>query len=220
MSEPLFRRAFSIYDYDEKAGITDVLYQVVGRGTYQLSTIQAGQDIDVIGPLGNGFNLPDLNSHLIIVTGGIGLPPLYLLAKYCLRMGFSGKQITFLCGFTSCESAGMAERVGELPIDLQYSSDDGSIGFKGLVTKLLEQKLQHGLAAITPLICACGPHGMLKEVKSIAAKNKLRCYLSLESMMPCAVGTCMGCVVKKEGKEDYLRVCREGPVFDASEVEL
>lgn len=219
-SDPLLRRAFSIYDYDESTDIADVLYKVVGRGSQLLSRVTPGEVIDVLGPLGNGFPLPRRDDHLILVAGGVGLPPLHLLAKWCLKQGFSVRQITFLCGFTSEKERRMAERLERMPVELHFSTDDGSLGFHGFVTELLKDRLNGGLGAQNPLICSCGPDAMLKVVQAIARERKLRCLLSLESIMPCGVGTCLGCVVKQEGEERYVRVCREGPVFDAAEVEL
>jgi dihydroorotate dehydrogenase electron transfer subunit len=214
------RRAFSIYDYDEAAGVVDVLYKVIGRGSQLLSKLKSGEALDVLGPLGNGFDLPADLERLVLVAGGVGIPPIYLLGKASIRRGFAGNKITFLCGLTSTAELPMADRLKELPIDLQFSTDDGSLGFKGYVSDLLRQRLADGSLGREPLICACGPDGMLRAVQAICREQHKRCYLSLESIMPCGVGTCLGCVVPKEGEEKYLRVCREGPVFDAEEVDL
>jgi dihydroorotate dehydrogenase electron transfer subunit len=219
-TDPLLRRAFSIYDYDESAGIVDILYKVLGRGTEVLSRIRQGETLDVLGPLGNGFDLPLTIDHLVLVAGGVGIPPVYLLAKSHLRQGFDGNKISYLCGLTTAAEKPMADRVMKLPINLQFATDDGSIGFKGFVSELLRARLDDGSLGSSPVICACGPDGMLKAVQAIAREYDKKCYLSLESIMPCGVGTCLGCVVKKDGEEKYARVCREGPVFEASEVEL
>jgi dihydroorotate dehydrogenase electron transfer subunit len=219
-TDPLLRRAFSIYDYDESSGIVDVLYKVFGRGSQLLSGVTAGETLDVLGPLGNGFDLPKDIDHLVLVAGGVGIPPVYLLAKSYLRQGFASDKISYFCGLTTAKERAMARRVEKLSINLQFSTDDGSFGYKGLVSELLRTRLNDGSVVANPVICACGPNGMLKAIQTIAKEHGCRCFLSLESIMPCGVGTCLGCVVKKAGKEQYLRVCREGPVFDASEVEL
>jgi NAD(P)H-flavin reductase len=104
-TDPLLRRAFSIFDYDERNGTIDILYKVFGRGSYLLSKVAAGEVIDALGPLGNGFEQPDKDEHLILTAGGVGLPPLYLLAKCALMNGFEPRQITFLCGFGSASAA-------------------------------------------------------------------------------------------------------------------
>ena len=219
-TDPLLRRAFSIYDFDEATGIVDILYKVFGRGSQLLSEVMAGEMLDVLGPLGNGFKLPRDFSRLVLVAGGVGIPPVYLLAKSYLRQGLAGDRITCFCGLTSAYERPIAERVEKLPINLQFSTDDGSFGYQGFVSELLRTRLNDGSLGANPVICACGPNGMLKAVQTIAREHGNRCFLSLESIMPCGVGTCLGCVVKKAGEEQYLRVCREGPVFDANEVEL
>ena len=185
-----------------------------------LSKVAPGEVLDVLGPLGNGFTKPAASDHLVLVAGGVGIPPIYLFAKHSLLNGFDPKRITFLCGLPSKMDQPMAERVADLPIELRYSTDDGSLGQRGFVSELLEEQLAKSKSGPNPMICACGPEGMLKAVQKIAKERRMRCLLSLESIMPCGVGTCLGCVVKKDGEEKYHRVCREGPVFDATEVVL
>jgi len=219
-SDPLLRRAFSIYDYDEHEGVIEVLYKVFGRGSYILSRVRAGELLDVLGPLGTGFEIPKLDRQLIMVGGGVGIPPIYLLAKCCLREKFPAERITFLCGFADKTDLVLAERVKKLNLRTEFSTDDGSFGYHGYVSELLRVTLEAGFDATKTNIYACGPEGMLAAIKRVAQEREIRCYLSLESIMPCGVGTCLGCVVKKTGEERYHRVCREGPVFDANEVEL
>lgn len=218
--DPLLRRAFSIFDYDEKTGIIEVLYKVFGRGSAILSRVAPGQVLDLLGPLGNGFPLPDKSKNLLLVGGGVGIPPIYLLAKTCLNNGHDPKKMTFLMGFGKAEDCRMGERVEKLPIAQKMSTDDGSRGHKGFVSDLLRELLAGGLAGENTVIYSCGPEGLLKAVQALAREFKTPCYLSLESIMPCGVGTCLGCVVKQVGEDKYQRVCREGPVFEAGEVEL
>ena len=219
-NDPLLRRAFSIFDYDEQTGTVDVLYKVFGRGSAILSRVAAGHVLDLLGPLGNGFPIPNKSKQLLLVGGGVGIPPIYLLAKTCLRNGHDPKLIKFLMGFGKAEDCVMGERVGQLPIEQALSTDDGSRGHKGFVSDLLKDKLSGGMAGDKTVIYACGPEGMLKSIQGLAKEFTTPCYLSLESIMPCGLGTCLGCVVKQEGEDKYLRVCREGPVFEANEVEL
>jgi dihydroorotate dehydrogenase electron transfer subunit len=219
-SDPLLRRAFSIFDYDEKEEAVEILYKVFGRGSYILSHVRTGETLDTLGPLGRGFDIPEPDRKLIMIGGGVGIPPVYLLAKCCLRASFPAEQITFLCGFAAKTDLVLAERVDQLHIQTEFSTDDGSYGYHGYVSELLKKTLDEGVDGPMTNIYACGPEGMLRAVKEVAREYQARCYLSLESIMPCGVGTCLGCVVQKTGEERYLRVCREGPVFDASEVEL
>ncbi|MGB5106084.1 MAG: dihydroorotate dehydrogenase electron transfer subunit [Candidatus Zixiibacteriota bacterium] len=218
--DPLLRRAFSIFDFDENTGAIEVLYKVFGRGSAILSRVAPGQILDILGPLGNGFPLPEKSKHLLFVGGGVGIPPIYLLAKTCLRNGHAPGKMTFLMGFCKAEDCRMGERVEQLPITQMTSTDDGSRGQKGFVSDLLRKLLEDGLAGGESVIYACGPEGMLKAIQSLAREFNTRCFLSLESIMPCGVGACLGCVVKQVGEDKYRRVCREGPVFDSTEVEL
>lgn len=219
-SDPLLRRAFSIFDFDERNGTVDVLYKVFGRGSAILSRVRAGEIIDLLGPLGNGFPIPDKSKHILFAGGGVGIPPVYLLAKTCLAQGHDPKSMNFLMGFGNAEDARMSQRVETLPIAMEITTDDGSRGRKAFVTDILKEKLESGLAGTGTVIFACGPDGMLHAVQRLAKHFQTPCYLSLESIMPCGVGTCLGCVVKKEGEDKFARVCREGPVFEANEVEL
>ncbi|MFH2054653.1 MAG: dihydroorotate dehydrogenase electron transfer subunit [bacterium] len=215
-TDPLLRRPFSIYDYDLSTGVVDVLYKVFGRGTRILAQAHAGDYLDVLGPLGNSFADLQHEQNLILVGGGVGIPPLYLLAKQACANGHQ-PQIKFLCGLASAAEKPLAERLQQLPVTLEYSTDDGSLGYHGLVTDLLAQELLGNTDAV---IASCGPPGMLREVQRLCREHKVRGYLSLESIMPCGVGTCLGCVVREANGPGYRRVCREGPVFSTEEVQL
>lgn len=219
-NDPLLRRPFSIYDYDQEQGVVDILYKIFGRGTRVLAKTRTGDILDVLGPLGNSFVEAENERNLILVGGGVGIPPLYLLAKRCRQKSDSEPQITFLCGLADANEQVMAQRLDKLPLDLHYSTDNGSLGYHGLVTDLLRQQLADGNRDNDSLVCACGPSPMLKEISRICHEKKVRCLISLESIMPCGVGTCLGCVVKKSRGDGYYRVCREGPVFPAEEVQL
>ncbi len=219
-SDPLLRRAFSIFDYDEQRGVVDVLYKVFGRGSAILSRVPAGHVLDLLGPLGNGFPLPDKRQRLIMVGGGVGIPPVYLLAKVCLMNGHPAEEILYLGGFSNANDTRMGERINTLPIKYEISTDDGSRGYRGFVTSLLKERLSGGWGGQDSIVYACGPEPMLRAVQNVTAECGVPCYFSLESIMPCGVGTCLGCVVKQAGEDKFLRVCREGPVFRSTEVEL
>jgi dihydroorotate dehydrogenase electron transfer subunit len=216
-TDPLLRRPFSIFDYDEEAGYTDVLYKIFGRGTALLARVQPDMELDVLGPLGNSFLDAEPERQLLLVGGGVGIPPLYLLARRMLKSGAGNKEITFLCGLANARERVMTERLEKLSLKVEFSTDDGSLGHHGLITELLQQQLDQGNRA---LVCACGPTGMLKRTQQLCRQYGVRCLVSLESIMPCGLGTCLGCVVHKANGDGYRRVCREGPVFSAEEVEL
>lgn len=219
-TDPLLRRPFSVYDYDERESRVDILYKVVGKGTLLLSKIKPGETLDVLGPLGNSFQEAGTAPNLLLVGGGVGIPPLHLLAKRRCMEGTEGLSITFLCGLVNITERVLAQRLEKLPITLLYSTDNGTLGHHGMVTDLLERQLAEYNADSKPLVCACGPVGMLKVVQRICRQQQVRCFLSLESIMPCGLGACLGCVVGKAVGEGYYRVCREGPVFPAEEVKL
>ena len=156
-----------------------------------------------------------------MVAGGVGFPPLYFFSKYLIeKMDFPKHNILFLFGMKTVAEKPMAEEVLKLEIPVEFSTDDGSFGFHGLVTELFENLYANNLRREKIKIYSCGPNHMMKRLGQIAMGFKLFCQLSLEGAMPCGVGTCLGCAVKKRGENDYFRVCQDGPVFRAEEVEL
>ncbi|MBR1747873.1 MAG: dihydroorotate dehydrogenase electron transfer subunit [Clostridia bacterium] len=191
------RRPISICDYDE--GSIRLVYKVVGKGTVIMSAFGPGKKIDLLLPLGNGFDRNKSGDRPVLIGGGVGVPPLLALAKDLMS---KGKDVKVALGFNSKSDIilyrDFCEVVGEKNVFV--STVDGSFGKKGFVT------------AIVPdgsFCYACGPLPMLK---SISEKIKMRAELSLESRMGCGFGACMGCsIMTKEGAK---RVCKEGPVFD------
>ena len=208
----LIRRPFSVYDTDGSR--LSIIYKVVGKGTSALTTAQAGESIDVMGPLGNSFEIKD-GAQAILVGGGVGIAPLYLLAKKI------GKNVTVLLGAQNKDELVCQDAFSGIGCDVRIATDDGSIGEKGLVTELLKNELAEGSDG--KVIYTCGPKGMLKAVSEIAKDSDVLCQVSLEEYMACGIGACMGCVVKVVSDEapdgyEYQRVCKEGPVFEASTI--
>jgi dihydroorotate dehydrogenase electron transfer subunit len=223
--DPLLRRPFSIFNADGGAGQIAIMYEIRGRGTALLAEKRVGESVDVIGPLGNGFTLPECgNPPVVLVGGGIGAAPLYYLARMaCDRVG------------DECVSLHMGARTAGLHVchdefscmcqddaDSRYwiTTDDGSMGEHGFVTDLLLRRIEQLGPDSAPTIYACGPMPMLKAVAGIAKDHGIKCQVSLESKMACGVGACMGCVVKVRDGDGfkYVRVCNEGPVFDAEDI--
>ncbi len=213
--EPLLRRPISIHDVDKKQGTISLLYQVKGRGTKHLSEKRVGMNVDILGPLGKGFTLPaDVAEKLLIVGGGIGVAPLLLLSKEAKEQSYNS---TMILGYNTEEQILRIDEFKAHCSNLQITTMDGSFGEKGLVTVPLERELatkNYGM------LFACGPEAMLKSVAQLAEKYKVPCQISMESLMGCGVGACLGCSCKTnvEGKEIYQRVCVEGPVFNSREV--
>lgn len=204
---PLLRRPFSVHWVEGEK--FEILYQVVGIGTRLFSRVRSGETLDLIGPLGRGFDLSGAGSALI-VAGGLGIAPLAFLAQR-LR----GKSLTVLIGGATKELILCEERMRRLAAEVRVITEDGSSGAKGLVTDLLTSYLTQAGA-----VFACGPRQMLKAVKDACRERSgLSTQVCLEDRMGCGVGACLGCAVRSS-KGRYKRVCSDGPVFRASEVIL
>ena len=221
--EPLLRRPLSIYSQDMQAGTLTFLYRLVGQGTQLLSKRQVGEGIDLIGPLGKGFSLTGLTPETpaLLVAGGVGAAPLYFLAR---KLRDRGVPVFFFLGGRAAEDLAFGEKMAkELDNTLTVTTEDGSLGQKGIITQALHEKLAKSAGENCRLF-ACGPPAMLREVARIAKqKGEIPLQVSREAVMACGFGACLGCVCSgraENGEETYIRVCTEGPVFAAGEVEL
>ena len=227
--EPLLRRPFAVFDIgvsdtpDEALGGSrawfEMLYKVVGKGTSLLASLREEAEVNILGPLGAGFlHEGDAEEHLL-VGGGIGLAPLYLLAADLVKKQRAPVRL-FAGGRTHADLLCL-EDFQRLGIDCHTATEDGSHGERGFVTLALTRYLDAlpGKAALY----ACGPEGMLGAIARIAAERELPCQVSLEAHMACGVGACLACVVpgKRHAPQtpDYRRVCAEGPVFPAAELQ-
>jgi len=217
--DPIFRRPMSIHN--TTSDTVEMVFRTIGKGTHLLAQAQPDQEFDVIGPLGNSFELPKDNEIAVLVSGGVGFPPLHFFAKDLIEnKSIAKERILFLFGIKNISEKEIAGDVLKLGIETIFSTDDGSFGFHGLVTQLFEETYAKRLRDKKIRIYSCGPNLMMSRLSQIAISFKMPCQLSLEGALPCGVGTCLGCAVKKRGQDDYFRVCQEGPVFDALEVEL
>jgi dihydroorotate dehydrogenase electron transfer subunit len=218
--EPLLRRPFSIHRVSGSA--IEIFYELVGEGSLILSRKKAGESLNIIGPLGNGFNLTPSAPGFkpVLVAGGMGVAPLLFLAEK-----LKAHQTLILLGAKTKAQILCEREFSGLGGQVKIATDDGSKGFKGKVTDLLKHLLFPPKAG-PPLaetvnsqqstIYACGPRPMLKEVSRISRDYNLAAEISLEEHMACGIGACLGCVVNTS--EGFKRVCKEGPVFDAEEV--
>ena len=217
--DPIFRRPMSIHNTTNDT--LEMIFRTVGKGTHILAQAKPGQEFDILGPLGNSFKIPQENEIAVMVSGGVGFPPLHFFSKELIeKHNFPKEKILFLFGIKDESEKEIAEDVLKLDIETIFSTDDGSYGFHGFVTALFEDTYAKRLRDKKIRIYSCGPNPMMARLSQITISFKLPCQLSLEGAMPCGVGTCLGCAVKKRGENDYYRVCREGPVFDALEVEI
>ncbi len=211
--EPLLRRPFSVHKIAKDR--VEILYRVVGRATQILSTRKKGGALDIIGPLGNGFDISSVvgrRSSVVLVAGGHGIAPLYALAK---RLSAIGYQLSAFIGAKTKKYVVCDKDFRKLRAKVYVATEDGSKGYKGLVTKLLITKLKTYNLKLTT-IYACGPKPMLKAVAKIANKNRFACQISMEEYIGCGTGICMGCSI--ETLSGNRLVCKDGPVFDAKEI--
>lgn len=204
------RRPISICEINQAEGTIRLVYEIRGEGTRWLSGCKAGELLDILGPLGNGFTVPSTAKYPVFVGGGLGVPPLLEAAKG------SAEKSTVLLGFRSRQVMILQQDFERIGAEVQLATDDGSAGYHGLVTDLLQQKIDQKKC---DYIAACGPVPMLRAVAQAAEKAGISCEISLEERMGCGVGACLvcACKIRRSGQEEYLRVCKDGPVFDAKE---
>ncbi|MDY7030638.1 MAG: dihydroorotate dehydrogenase electron transfer subunit [Thermodesulfobacteriota bacterium] len=245
--DPFLRRPFSIHmihnsnaphDEVDRNSRIDILYKVVGKGTEILSTAKEGGEIDIVGPMGNGFQIHEDMTTAIFIAGGVGVAPLLGLAEeILLKKKMTRSLVLFLGGKTRTDILCVKdfERLGA---QIHISTEDGSLGRQGIVTDQFVDYLesQDNAPGSFSHCFACGPEAMLKEVAKITQKKEMPCQVSLETMMACGLGACLGCVVRsksqtgsKEPGNDIIshkdesmihhkKVCKDGPVFNSTEI--
>lgn len=217
--DPLLRRPFSIHQIREDEGTLQILFKVIGKGTRLLSQKREGETLDLLGPLGKGFNAqPDKN---ILVGGGIGVAPLLFLADWLANKNPGSASKILLGARTREEIEALTHDFAKITDDLLIATDDGSMGHHGFIPELLEKVQPCESKPLT--VYSCGPYPMLKKVVTICRKKGWNAQVSLEAMMACGISACLGCAVKKAAgkseKMSYLHVCKDGPVFHSEEVD-
>ena len=203
-------RPISLCGIDRERGILRIVYRVAGAGTAEFSAYRAGDSVEIMGPLGNGFTLKDKKA--ILIGGGIGVPPMLELMKElsCERtavLGYRDQQLFLKDEFEACGPVCVA-------------TEDGSAGTKGNVLDAIREQGVQG-----EIIYACGPTPMLRAVKAYAMEKGIECYISLEERMACGIGACLACVCQSKDVDSHShvhnkRICKDGPVFAAEEVEI
>lgn len=216
--EPFLRRPISIYNMDKEKGILEFIFQVKGKGTEILAKKQIGDLIDMIGPLGFGTFDYSKYQSLAIIGGGIGVFPLYELAKVAKK---DNKTVNTYLGFRNKDFVVLEKEFEEVSSELCLATDDGSYGKNGFAINFLKEDIEKGKI---DSIYACGPLPMLRAVKALAVEKNIPCQVSLEEKMGCGIGVCLGCSVKVASSPadnpNYVGVCKAGPVFDATYVEF
>lgn len=206
----LLPRPISICEADADEGRLRIVYRIAGAGTKEFSSFESGDSIEIMGPLGNGF--PQEGENVFLIGGGIGIPPMLELAKNLncekqMVLGYRDENLFLKDEF---------EAYGEVFV----ATEDGSVGTKGNV---LDAIRENGLTA--DVMYACGPTPMLRALKQYAEQHNIRCYVSLEEKMACGIGACLACVCQSKEVDHHSnvhnkRICKDGPVFLAQEVDL
>jgi len=215
--EAFWRRPISIHDADSENGTIDLLVKSVGKGTRVLQQMHVGQSIDVLGPLGNSFSLQPDTKRAIMVAGGIGIAPFSLLARTLKKnnipsiLFYGMGSANQLCGIDFIKDAAK----------VIYTTMDGSLGEKGVITNPLLAYLAENDTSHTQIF-ACGPTPMLKGVQLIALEEQIPAQVSVETIMACGFGACVGCAVPLQnpqpGVQEFVLACKDGPVFNSKEI--
>ena len=205
----LLRRPISVCEWQADQQRLRIVFEVRGEGTEWLARRKAGDTLDVLGPLGCGFQV-EREARCLLVGGGIGVPPMLGCAKW------TAGQSTAVLGFRSADRAMLTEEFQKCCKDVLLCSDDGSLGQKGFVDAQVRAVLEKDKNFTAVL--ACGPKPMLKNVAAVAAEYGVPCQVSMEERMACGVGACLGCAIQM-ADGTMKHVCKDGPVFDAEEVE-
>ncbi len=218
----LLRRPISICGADSEAGEIRLVYRVAGYGTEELSRAEKGDSFEILGPSGNGFPVDKAENRerILLIAGGIGAPPLLYLSRALKKAGTERERMTAVLGYRGVNAGIFLNKEFEEYAEVVLSSDDGSTGVHGTVMDAVREK-----EILPDIIYACGPLRMLKAVKALAAEKGIPAYISLEERMACGVGACLGCTVKTRHTDSHshvnnARICTEGPVFEAEEVEI
>ena len=200
LSGRFLRRPISVCDYD--GSTLTILYKVVGGGTAQMAAMEEGQTLDILTGLGNGYDLSVSGAHPVLLGGGVGVPPLYRLAKDLLAQG---KTVSVVLGFNTASEVFYADEFRALGCDVTVTTVDGSYGTKGFVTDALPENYTY--------FYTCGPEPMLKAVYRATRTSG---QMSFEERMGCGFGACMGCSCKT--LTGYKRICKDGPVMRKEEI--
>jgi dihydroorotate dehydrogenase electron transfer subunit len=231
--DPFLRRPLSVHGIDAQRGVIEILFKVVGKGTEMLARKGRRDILDIIGPLGRGFFINESLNSYCLVAGGMGVAPLMALAEKLAQL--KNKKLYLILGAKNKEFILLEDEFKQLGFQVEVATDNGSYGQKGLATELLKKFIpqrdlrrsrfnkKRELTSVTigaykpiDIIYACGPREMLKATARIAQENEIPTQVCLEEYMACGLGVCLGCAVKS--KNGYTMVCKDGPVFEASEI--
>ncbi len=205
---PFFSRPISVHHYDADSNTIEFLYQVIGEGTKKLAQLKVKDTFQLTGPMGNGFDVPELVKQykkIAVVGGGIGTAPMYQLT---CELAAAGVKPDVFFGFR--DQPYCMEEYRSIANLVKVSTDTGAVGFHGFVTQLYDPMYYD-------VVLVCGPTVMMKNAARLCAEKGTPCFVSLEKKMACGIGACLGCTCETRGSEGKS-VCKNGPVFDATEV--
>ena len=214
---PLLRRPFSVHRIANEQQWFEILFQIIGNGTQLLSEMRIGDNIDFLGPLGNRFVIPEKIDVAVLIAGGLGIAPLFLLCQELVKKNIP---TVLFWGNRNRDSFAVLQDFEELGINIYKATDDGSLGLKGTVTNLFQNELKN-FEDKKCEVYACGPNPMLESLQKIVKQKNINCQMSLETIMGCGFGVCMGCnIVSPPMSNKYKYVCKDGPVFNSGEIEI
>jgi dihydroorotate dehydrogenase electron transfer subunit len=223
VTDPLLPRAFSIYRISLDGGgapVVEILYKILGKGTQYLSRMEPSQEVEILGPLGNSFTIAPDVTGAILVAGGIGVPPISALATQIRNSQFAIRNLEVFLGGKTADDILCAKDFEAHGASIHVTTEDGSLGSRGLVTDLLGPFLLGSrLSALS--VFTCGPPGMLSAVARLAERCGVPCQAAVEANMACGFGACMGCAIEARSSGSgpaYKLVCKDGPVFDTREL--
>ena len=213
--ELLLRRPFSIASTSPEQSLVEIVYRIVGKGTTAMKGLLPGDILDLLGPLGREFSLPEQSMECLLIGGGVGIAPLLGLVK---NLSQNRNRVFALLGFRSSDYIYGIDVFRNLGVETIVTTDDGSVGLKGFLSDHLEEILRRQIDRAY----VCGPPLMLKAVIPMLRKANIKGEVSVEEKMGCGFGVCLSCVVnvKKNGTVEKQRACTEGPVFDIAEIVL
>jgi dihydroorotate dehydrogenase electron transfer subunit len=223
LNDPFLSRPISIYSFSrgKSSCSIELLFRVMGKGTQILAGLIEGSQVEIHGPLGNGFKIQTVEKNIVFIAGGIGIAPLSLLIEsLCRRTDCSSSAMTVYLGFQGASAVVGLDKMQKLCSNITVCTDDGTLEEKGLVTQVFQKDMKKFTPDDTS-IYACGPKEMLKSLAKILNKGKFICQVSLEERMACGTGACLGCAVTvkdKKGALAYKRVCADGPVFNLADI--
>ncbi|MFQ5824985.1 MAG: dihydroorotate dehydrogenase electron transfer subunit [bacterium] len=218
---PLLRKPFSVCRRNIDEGWIEVLWKIVGKGTEIMAGYRAGDVVNVLGPLGRGFYMPPDMHYALLVGGGLGVAPLLFLCEEILK---AGKSVLVFLGAKSVDELTFIDVFLQMDVEVYFATEDGSKGKSGLVTDLIIEYLKQEKDLNRRHIFSCGPVGLLNKMIKISDEFNLEGQISIETMMGCGFGICMGCPVRVRGEQTggglFKLACVDGPVFNAREVWL